>query len=235
MKILETNGKKFYWKEGDLHTNYGKIPEKEIKTKKLKVISSTGQEFTMYQANFKDQVFKLKKIPQGMMLKDISYIIFYTSITKDSKVLEAGTGSGILTSYLAKYAKKVYSYDINKDNLNLAKTNTSSLKLKNIIFKNQNVFEGIKEKELNVIILDLPDPEKAVSHCFSALAQGGYLATYLPNMTQVINFVKEAEKKFKVEKVLDIMDLSWEVAGLKAKPLPKEMLHTAFLIFCRKV
>ena len=145
--------------------------------------------------------------------------------------MEAGTGSGILTSYLAKYAKKVYSYDINESNLNLAKNNTKDFK--NITFKHQDITEGIKEKELDTIILDMPEPERAIEHCFKALKQGGYLTIYLPNMTQVIDFVNTNDL-FSVEQVLNIMPMPWQVGNKKAKPQPKDMLHTAFLIFCRK-
>ena len=170
-----------------------------------------------------------------MMLKDMAHILLYTDITKDSKVLEAGTGSGMLTSYLAKYAKKVYSYDINQGNINLAKKNTKTLGLKNILFRHADISEGIKEKEINTIILDMPDPEKALDHVHKALKHGGYLATYLPNMTQVSSFINHAKKLFNVEEVLNIMAMPWHVSGRKAKPQPRDMLHTAFLIFCRKV
>lgn len=233
-KIVERNGKKFYWSKEDLHTHHGAIKEKDIKTKS-KVNSSKNREFTVYPAGFKDNVFKLKKGPQSMMLKDIAHILIYNDINKTSKVLEAGSGSGYLTSYLAKYAKKVYSYEIKKENLNLAKKNTESLNLKNITFKNQDITEKISEKDFDTIILDIPEPEKALENCYRALKTGGYLTAYLPNMTQVSEFVNQAKELFSVEEVLDILAMPWHVDNKKAKPQPKDMLHTAFLIFCRKI
>ena len=229
-KIAIRNGKYFFWSKGDLHTHHGVIKEADMKKDIAK--SNKGKEFKIIPANFKDNISKLKRGPQAMMLKDIAHIILYNNINKDSKVLEAGTGSGILTSYLSKYAKKVYSYDISKSNLNLAKKNTEAFK--NITFKHQDITEGIKEKDLDVIILDMPEPEKAIEHCFKALKQGGYLTIYLPNMTQIVDFIKE-NKSFSVGQILQIMAMPWQVESRKAKPQPKDMLHTAFLIFCRNI
>jgi len=232
-KIAIRNGKYFFWSEGDLHTHHGVIKEKDLKNSKAK--TNKGKEFQIFDANFKDNVFKLKKGPQSMMLKDIAHIIFYNDINKNTKVLEAGAGSGFLTAYLAKYAKKVYSYEIRKEHLDLAKKNTESLDLKNITFKHQDITEKITEKELDVIILDMPEPEKALTNSYKSLKQGGYLTAYLPNMTQVIEFVKQAQELFSIEQVLDIMAIPWEIDQRKAKPQPRDILHTAFLIFCRKI
>ena len=44
--------------------------------------------------------------------KEIGMIIIQTGISKESTIIEAGTGSGALTCSLAKHAKHVYTYDI---------------------------------------------------------------------------------------------------------------------------
>jgi tRNA (adenine57-N1/adenine58-N1)-methyltransferase catalytic subunit len=233
-KVIERKGKRFLWSSGDLNTNYGIVKEVELKSKKSEVVSSTGKTFNVLSANFNDSIKKLKRGPQAMMLKDISYIIFKTGIDAKSKVVEAGTGSGFLTSYLANYGGKITSYDVSKDNQEIARKNLISLGLK-VEFKIGDVIENIKEKNQDVVVLDLPNSDKAVENAYDALKVGGYLVGYLPNMTQVVEFVKEAEKCFDVEEVLDIMHVPWLVTGLKAKPQPRDMLHTAFLVFARKV
>jgi tRNA (adenine57-N1/adenine58-N1)-methyltransferase catalytic subunit len=233
MKIALSKGKYFYWEKGDLHTHKGLLKESDMKLSKAK--TNKGIEFSIFNANFNDQIKKFKRGPQAMMMKDIAYILLKLDINSKSKVLEAGTGSGVLTSYIARQAKEVYSYDIKEDNQNLAKKNLANLKLKNVTFKIQDIIEKIDEKNFDSIILDLPNAEKALENCHKALKQGGYLSAYLPNMTQVIDFVKVAEKLFQIEETIDIMHQPWEVTALKAKPIPRDMLHTAFLVFCRKV
>ena len=50
-----------------------------------------------------------------MLEKDIGIILANTDINKNSIVLDAGSGCGVTTIFLAKFVKKVYSYDIRKD------------------------------------------------------------------------------------------------------------------------
>lgn len=233
-KVLIKNRNKFYWKQGDLHTNFGVIKEIEIQTK-TKTKSNKGEEFAILPANFNDNVKKFLRGPQAMMIKDIAPIILRTDINKKSKVLEAGTGSGIMTCYLAKFAKKVISYDIKINHQNLAKQNAKAMQLKNITFKIQDIYKSIRERNIDTIILDLPEPQKALENAFKALKQGGYLVAYLPNMTQVIEFVKHADQKFLVEEVLDVNETKWNVHGRIARPKSPDIMHTAFLIFCRKI
>jgi tRNA (adenine57-N1/adenine58-N1)-methyltransferase catalytic subunit len=235
MKILERNNKKFSWTKGDLHTNFGMIKEDDLKKAKTRVASHTNKEFKVYPANFNDQIKSFKRGPQAMMPKDIAIVLQYACIDKESIVLEAGTGSGILTAHLAKRAKQVISYEKNQSNLELAKNNLEKIGLENIEFKNKDIYEGIDEKELDLIFLDLPEPQNTVEHAFKSLKQGSYFITYLPNMTQVIEFVKKVEKYFKVEKVEELIEREWDVRDKIAKPKSRETFHTAFLIISRKI
>ena len=50
---------------------------------------------------------------------------------------------------------------------------------------------GISEKNLDAIILDIPNPWDVVEHAYKALKPGGYLCTYSPLSSQVENTVKE--------------------------------------------
>ena len=114
-KILLRMGKKYYWTEGDLHTNYGVVKEKDLKESKDVVKSNTDKEFLMFDANFVDQLEKIKRGPAIMTPKDIGIIISNTGISKDSVVLDAGTGCGVTASLLARLVNKVITYEMNKD------------------------------------------------------------------------------------------------------------------------
>ncbi len=85
----------------------------------------------------KDFIKNLRKIKRGpaiMLQKDIGIILGNTSIDKDSKVLDAGSGCGILSCNLARFVKKVYSYDNRKEFLDIAKENAEKFEIKNITF-----------------------------------------------------------------------------------------------------
>jgi len=234
-KVLYRNGVFLAWSEGDIQTQWGIVKGEDIEKAETIVKGHTGKEFRVFPANFNDNFDCFKKDAQSMVKKDIAYIMINSSLGKESTVLEAGTGSGFLTAYLARYVKKVTTYDLEQSRTNLAKKNTEGAELNNIEFKEGNIYDGIEEKELDAVILDLPEPFRVVEHAFKALKQGGYLTIYVPQMTQIIDFVKEAEKLFFVEKVIELNERNWNVSGNIARPRSPDVTHTAFLVFARKI
>lgn len=237
-KILISKNKKekFYWKEKDMHTLLGKISEKDIENSKGIVKSHLDKEFYVLDPLFTDKIEKIQRAPAIMLPKDIGLILALTGINKDSTVLDAGTGSGVLAAFLSQFVKKVITYEIKEEFVKIAKENFEFLNIKNIEIKNKNIFEGIDEKELDLIVLDLLDSEKALPYAEKSLKQSHYLVAYLPNITQVINFCKEIEKyNFILDKVTELIQRDWTIELPKIHPENRGLTHTAFLVFIRKV
>src|SRR3989344_3979849 len=153
-KILYHEGHKFYWSSRDLHTEFGVVKEKDILAHN-KVKSNLKKEFFVLPAYLRDNFEKLKRGPAVMLPKDIGLILTLTGITKESEVLEAGSGSAFLTSSLANFCKKLYSYESNKAFYHLTQTNIESLDLRNVALKHQDIAKGIKERNLDLAVLDL--------------------------------------------------------------------------------
>ncbi len=74
---------------------------------------------------------------------------------KAHRVLDVGTGTGILAIESAKYAQRVVGIDINDEALAVAKANMQKEKLTNILFKHSDLFSDIKEK-FDLIICNPP-------------------------------------------------------------------------------
>jgi len=186
----------------------------------------------------KDFIKNLRKIKRGpaiMLQKDIGVILGNTSISKKSKVLDAGSGCGVLSMNLARFVKRVYSYDNREEFLEIAKENAKKLGIKNITFRNKDIFEEIKDKKLDLITLDMKDSWKALKNCKEALNEGGELVTYLPNITQIIEFVNKLDKDFKLLKVSETSEREWVVDERRARPEHHGLMHTGFLVFVKKV
>src|SRR3989344_2250287 len=177
---------------------------------------------------------KFKRGPAVIIPKDIAIIIANTNLDKSSIVLDAGSGSGFLTCFLARFVKKVYSYDNRKEFLEISKSNAASLGLKNITFKLGDVHESIKEKNLDLITLDLKEPEKSIEHCYQALKQNGYLTAYLPHISQVQNLVKN-KRNFQLIKVLESIERPWIVDEVRLRPENMILGHTGFVVILKKI
>jgi release factor glutamine methyltransferase len=87
-----------------------------------------------------------------------SYLMAENSgASKDDIVLDVGTGSGIQALTAAQHAKKVLAVDINPHALETAKKNAKINKIKNIEFRESNLFEKIKpEEKFDLIIFNPP-------------------------------------------------------------------------------
>ena len=114
---------------------------------------------------------------------DFGFIISITGRNRCSNVLEAGTGSGFLTAHLASYFTegRVISLEIRRDHFEVAKKNLSQIKLDNIELINQDILTYTTEPNFfDLICLDMNDAEKAVTHLFPYLKDGGWFYVYSP-------------------------------------------------------
>ncbi|MBS3105997.1 methyltransferase domain-containing protein [Candidatus Woesearchaeota archaeon] len=241
-KILITRqGRKFYARNlnEDVHTQYGYVKKEELK-KAIEgslLKSNTNMEFFVFNPYFIDLYRKIKRDAQIIPLKDVGLIIAETGINKSSKVLDAGSGSGALACFLAGIAKEVVTYEIREDFIEITKSNIEFLNLKNIKIKNKDIYKEIDDKNIDVIILDLPEPWNAIENCAKALNPGGFIVSYSPSIPQVADFVNALRKneRFVYIKSVEITEREWEVEERKIRPKSKGLGHSGFLSFARKV
>jgi tRNA (adenine57-N1/adenine58-N1)-methyltransferase len=237
--LIDNKNKKFLIKNDskDLHTNFGLIKSSDIKKAKPrdKIKSNTDHEFAVIEADFIDFYRKIKRGAQIIPLKDIGLIITETGLNKDSIVIEAGSGSGALGCFLAKICKKIYSYEIRKDFYELVKKNVELLKLENLVLKNKDAKKGFDERDVDVIVLDLPDPWELLKQVKKSLKIGGFLVSYSPTIPQVMDFVNKLDKDFLHIKTSEIIERAWDVNKRKVRPKSQAIGHSGFLSFARRI
>ncbi len=232
--IIDEKENKYYWSDGDLHTFLGLIKEDDLKTKTGKIRSNINKEFIIFEAGFIDKLEKLKRGPAIITKKDIGYIISSTGIHRNSKILDSGTGSGFLSSFLARITPNIITYEKNPEFLQIAKKNFKDLGL-DINIKEKDIYEGIDEKNLDLIVLDLPEPWRVIEHAKKSLRNGAFLVCYLPTITQVMELVNQIKNKFFLEKVVELIEREWYVEDKKVRPKSQMIAHTAFLVFLRNI
>lgn len=104
------------------------------------VLSNMGVEFAALKPLLRDYVMKSARQTQITYPKDIALMVMFSGISSGSRVVEAGTGTGALTTALAHYVRpngKVYSYEVRKEFLETAE--------KNLAESRPNKFRGTKK------------------------------------------------------------------------------------------
>ena len=236
--IEQKTRKKYLVKDtgDDFHTSQGIISRKDLQSKKTEVLSSKKARFSLIEPNFVDLWENLKRGPQIVLQKDIGLIITKTGINKNSKVVDAGGGSLSLSGYLGHLCKEVTTYEINKSLISTLEHNKKLFGFNNIKIKNQSIYDGIEEKELDLITLDLAEPWRVLPYAENSLKQGGFLAVYLPNLVQMKTFLDSLHRsKIRLLELEELMERKWKVEPNILRPEYDQLAHSGFLCFCRKI
>ena len=178
---------------------------------------------------------KLKRGPQVILPKDLGMIVAFAGLNKESIVVDAGAGSGFATVFFASIAKQVYSFENREEFYEFASKNVKRSNLANIVLKSESVFEGIQniEGKIDIINLDLPNPENIFNSKFT-LSDEGYIVAYLPHTEQVSAFVKIATSQEYECFILEAIVREILSRDRGTRPQNTGLMHTAYLVFCKK-
>jgi len=199
-----------------------------------------NKQFWILKPSLQDKLQGLKRNAQIILPRDAAHIIINCSIESGNKVLEAGIGSGSLTIALANAVApngKVISYDVREEFIDHAMKNVKKASFeKYVTTQIIDVTKEIKEKDLDAIILDIPNPWNAVKHAWKSLKVGGYLCTYSPLISQVEETVKEIQEYSFIEtKTTENIQREMIVSTQGTRPSFNMLGHTGYLTFTRKI
>jgi tRNA (adenine57-N1/adenine58-N1)-methyltransferase len=235
--LIDHNGDTYLVNEGnDLHTKYGFVRAEPIFSALPGAIveSNTGVKFTVLEPNIIDFIFKAKRGPQAMTLKDMGMAAAYAGIHSGSRVLESGTGSGLFTMFLAHtvYPETVVTYEIREDFAAIARKNFERFKIDNVRLELRDTYAGIDEKGLDAVFLDLTEPWRVVPHLEGALKVGGVVVSYSPSINQSRQIAEVLEGAYQHE-TFECILRNWKADTMR--PDTRMLGHTGFLTVARKL
>lgn len=223
------------------HCQYGKIDLKKLLNKNYgtRIKTHLGEEFLALKPNIADLLRKARRGPQVVLAKDAAQILAVTGIGKESLVIDAGTGSGFLAIFLANAVKKVFTYESRKEFFEISRQNIKFAGAKNIEIKNRDAAKGFLQKGVDLVTLDMEEPEKAIKNAHKSLRPGGWLAVYSPTIEHASSACAQIKKlRFTEPKVVENSQREWRINLFdgKARSRPRSGgIFTGFLVFARKV
>jgi len=243
--LLYLNKKRSYLvkteKGKSFHTHKGYIQFDKIIGKKhgVRLLSSLGVEFVVLKPTLRDFIFKAQRKTQIMYPKDIALIVMFSGMGPGSRVVEAGTGAGALTTALAFYVKprgRVYSYEIRQEFQEVALKNLRKAKVEDYVeLKSKDITLGIDEKNVDAVVLDLATPWLVVPHAYSALKGSGSLVSFSPTIDQTVKTVEALEKNGFVDVgTFECIMRGMQVVRGKTRPQTFMTGHTGYVTYARK-
>jgi tRNA (adenine57-N1/adenine58-N1)-methyltransferase len=223
------------------HTHRGFIKFDDLigKEYSYRVLSNLGTEFTALKPLLRDYIMKCIRKTQITYPKDIALIVMFSGIGPGSHIVEAGTGTGALTTALAHYVEpdgRVYSYEIREKFLKNAEKNLKRADLTDFVeLKNKDVTTGIDERDVDAVILDLATPWLVVPHAYTALKSCGTIVSFSPTIDQVVKTV-EALKENSFVDIETVECLMRRMQTERGKTRPQTLMtgHTGYITFARK-
>jgi tRNA (adenine57-N1/adenine58-N1)-methyltransferase len=226
----------------EFHTHRGIIKHDDLigKTWGLQVFSHTGAPFFLLQPSLADILNDLPRSTQILYPKDIGFILIQMGITSGKKVMEAGTGSGSMTTALATAVGEtgqVISYEQKIDFQTLAKKNLEKLGLASrVTFKLGDIADGFVETDADAFFLDVQNPFDYIPQVRNALKPGGFFCTLVPTFNQVEKVLNVLRKtQFAFVEVCELLLRYYKTNPSRLRPADRMVAHTGFLIFARKI
>ena len=232
LKVEE--GRSFHTHKGYL--NLGDLIDKKHGSR---ITSSLGVEFVALKPTLRDFIFKAQRRTQIMYPKDIALIVMFSGVGPGSRVVEAGTGAGALTTALAHYVRpkgRVYSYDVRPEFQEIALKNLKRACLEESVeLKCKDVTLGIDEKNVDSVVLDLATPWLVVRHAYSALKGSGSIVSFSPTVDQAVKTAVELEKRRFVDiDAFECIMRGMQLAPGKTRPETLMTGHTGYVTYARK-
>ncbi|NPA05817.1 MAG: tRNA (adenine-N1)-methyltransferase [Chloroflexi bacterium] len=223
-----------------LHTHRGVLKHDDIigAVWGSQVTTHLGTPFYVLPPTLSDILRETRRRTQIIFPKDIGYILLKLNIGPGSHVIEAGTGSGALTTALA-YAVgesgRVYSYERRADMQALARQNLAQWGLEDrVVFHLRDIADGFLERDVPALFLDVPTPEMYIAQARAALRPGGFFGALVPTTNQVSRLLQALEEHgFGFIEVAEILLRYYKPVAERLRPTDRMVAHTGYLIFAR--
>ena len=204
------------------------------------VFSHIGSPFFLLQPSLADLINELPRTTQILYPKDIGFILITMGIGPGQTVMEAGTGSGSMTTALAFAVGpqgRVISYEVKQDTQNLARKNLTRFGLDaRVDFKLRDIVQGFDETNIDAFFLDVPNPYDYAGQVRAALKPGGYMCCLIPTFNQVEKtLLALRQNRFAFVEVCELLLRYYKPEPARIRPTDRMVAHTGFLIFARRI
>jgi tRNA (adenine57-N1/adenine58-N1)-methyltransferase len=144
-----------------------------------------GTEFEVRALRGPDLFNHLERTGAPMMPRDVGLVVGHTGAAAGDRVLDAGTGTGILAASLGRIDAEVVSYERDPEFADVARENMAVAGVADRVdVRTGDVLEAVDDLQsgrgFDLLTLDTGDAPAVVEHAPDLLVPGGYLAAYAP-------------------------------------------------------
>jgi tRNA (adenine57-N1/adenine58-N1)-methyltransferase len=197
--------------------------------------------FRVFRPLYAELASAIDRPAEPVFAKDAGLILVRSGVRAGSHLIEAGVGAGTLTTALLAAVGpegKVTSYELREDFAEAARRNVAAYygdapQWKLVV---RDASQGFDERDVDVVVSDVPDPDALLDAVAAALRPGGVYAAYVPTVLQVkqVHDGLEGRADFAPAETFELLERSWRVAGRSVRPEQRMIGHTGFMTFTRR-
>lgn len=225
---------------GEFHSHKGFVRHDELigLPEGRRVRSTHGLLYLAIRPTLADFVLEMPRGAQVIYPKDLGPILIEADIGPGTRVLESGVGSGALSMAMLRCGAEIVGYELREDFANRATANVRSFLGAGVLDRYRvelrDCYEGIAERDLDRVVLDLPEPWQVVPHAESALRAGGILLAYTPSIIQATKIHAAMDgPRWSAPRTVEVLNRTWHVDGDAVRPDHRMVAHTGFLTSAR--
>ena len=198
-----------------------------------------GEPFVVRRLRGPDLFNHFERTGAPMMPRDVGLIVGHTGVAAGDRVLDAGTGTGVLAAYLGRMHADVVSYEIDPDFAEVARENMRLAGVEDRV----DVRTGDLAAELDAAVgdgpfdaltLDTGDAPDVVARAPDLLAAGGHVAVYSPFVENSRESVRAAREAGLVDvETYETIQREMDFGERGSRPSTAGVGHTGYLTFAR--
>ncbi len=231
-------------KNESFHTHIGVIKHSDAIGKEYgsRLITNKDKYVYLLEPTMYDYTMKIQHGTQIVYPKDIGYIIARAGIGSGQKILEIGTGSGSLTSFIASVVKPrghIHTFDVDENFIKIAEKNIKKAGVSKYVTQyNLDIKTTTNlpfNEEMDIALIDLGDPWVVIPKVRAMLKGSGCVFAICPTMNQLEKLtISLIEHEFtdieSTEHILRTID----AREGKTRHSFQGLGHTTYLCFARK-
>lgn len=198
-----------------------------------------GTEFRLRRPRGPDLFDHLDRTGAPMMPRDVGLVIGHTGVASGDRVLDAGTGTGVLAAYLGRIGADVVTYERDAEFASVARENMQIAGVDDAIeVRTDDVtanLDSLAGGQFDLVTLDTRDAPDVVARAPHLLGPGGFLAAYTPFVEGTREVVEAARDADLVDvRSLETVQREMEFDERGSRPATAGVGHTGYLTFARK-
>ena len=238
MLLVVRDGREYLCEPGsELHTDLGVVEVPVDADPGDTLESHLGETFSTRALRGPDLFAHFERTGAPMMPKDVGLVVGFTGAAAGDRVLDAGTGTGVLAAYLGRLGARVVTYERDPAFAEVARENMALAGVDDVVdVRTGDVTAALDDLgTFDLVSLDTADAPEIVERTPDLLISGGFVAVYSPfvEAAREVNGTAAAAGLTDVE-TTETIPREMDFGERGSRPSTAGVGHTGYLTVARR-